>query len=153
MKKSYFFYFILLSILISSCSSYSTKHKDKFDTMIEHYVDSTHLDMNKLDGGLYYKIIKPGNGKRTIQFTDRITFYYTGSFLNGKVFQEKTPKDALTFKVSQLIVGWQEAVMLLKEGGEIEIIVPPQLAYGKKNTDLIPPNSILKYDLTVAKVQ
>lgn len=152
MYKKVYFLFLALLPLVSCTSSYSEDETKQFDIQIQHYLDSTGLKMNRLVDGLYYKIINKGNGNRTIQFNDQVTFAYTGSFLNGKVFQKKSLHNPLTFKVNQLIIGWQEGLMMIKEGGSIEIIIPPQLGYGNKKTDIIPENTILKYKLTVLKV-
>lgn len=152
MKKPFLFFFLIV-LVCSSCMSYSDEEKKHYDAIIQRHVDSLHLQMNHFNDGLYYKIIKEGTGNRKIEYNDKVTFYYTGSFLNGKVFQKKTKKEALTFKVNELIAGWQEALMLIKEGGQIQVIIPPQLGYGDKKTELIPANSVLVYDLTVVKVQ
>jgi FKBP-type peptidyl-prolyl cis-trans isomerase len=107
--------------------------------------------MTRAENGLYYNILDQGAEEKII-ITDRITFYYTGEFLNGEVFQSIAEKDALTFHVRELIVGWQDALTLIGNGGEIEVIIPPYLGYGSKNTELVPPNSILKYRLKVIDV-
>ncbi len=146
---------ILFSILFAfaSCSTYSEKEIQAFDAAIQDYIDSTGVDMQKTESGLYYNILKEGEGDRTIGYNDQVTFYYKGAYLKGKTFQIISKDDPLKFKVNQLIVGWQDALMMLKEGGEIEMIIPPQLAYADKKTELIPANTILRYNLTVLKVQ
>lgn len=145
--------FALVSLLISSCSSYSEKEIKEFDNIIKAHIEEENLSMNQLENGLYYNIINEGNGEEYIKFTDEVIFIYTGRFLDGEVFQEVKESNPLNFKVSQLIAGWQDALSLIKKGGEINIILPPQLAYGTKNTGAIPPNSILKYNLRVLEVK
>lgn len=147
------FKFALVSLLISSCSSYSEKEIKEFDNTINSHIEKEKLIMDRLENGLYYDIISEGSGEDYIKFTDEVTFIYTGKFLDGEVFQEINENDPLTFKVSQLIAGWQDALSLIKEGGEIKVILPPQLAYGTKNTGAIPPNSILFYKLKVIEVK
>lgn len=144
--------FALLFSLVS-CSTYSEKDLDHFDNQITKHIDSLGLDMKKMENGLYYKILDEGDGERTIQYADQVTFYYKGSFLDGHVFQLIGKDEPLTYQVKELIVGWQDALMLLKEHGSIQIIIPPQLGYGDENTPMIPPNSVLKYELHVTEVK
>lgn len=146
------FYFVLvLGLFFASCSTYSDSDMESFEDKIENYIDSTGLEMTRIENGLYYNIIDQGT-KENIRITDRVTFYYTGEFLDGEVFQTIQKEDALTFHVRELIVGWQDALTLVGNGGEIEVIIPPHLGYGTKNTELVPPNSILKYRLKVVDV-
>ena len=151
--KTEFILFLMVSLLLVSCSTYSENELATFDQKIKAHTDSLGLDYEKLDNGLYVHILDKGNEDERIRMTDKVTFYYTGEFLNGDVFQEIPKEEALEYKVNELIIGWQEALMLLGEGGEIDVIIPPQLGYGSKNTALIPPNSILKYRLKVLEVR
>lgn len=145
--------FFIVLFAITSCTTYSDKELKGFDKTIQSYLDSTGISMKRTDAGLYYKIINKGEGDRLIGYNDQVTFYYKGSYLDGETFQIVSKKSPLAFNVNQLIFGWQDALMMLKEGGEIQIIIPPQLAYTDRKTGLIPPNSILKYELTVLKVR
>lgn len=145
--------FFILLFAISSCTTYSDKELKGFDTDIQSYIDSTGVSMERTEDGLYYKIIKEGEGDRLIGYNDQVTFSYKASFFKGKTFQIIGKEDPLKYKVNQLILGWQDALMLLKEGGEIHIIIPPQLAYADNKTGLIPANTIIMYDLTVLKVE
>ena len=151
-KKIHSFLFITLFILLSGCASYSDKEIQEFDALIKNYISENNLEMERLENGLYYKIKNEGKGEEYIKFTDKITFIYKGYFLNDELFQEVSEDDPLKFKVSQLIAGWQDALSMVKNKGEIKVIMPPQLGYGKKNTGTIPPNSILVYDLKVLEV-
>lgn len=143
-----------LVLVLFACKTYSEKDKLNFQNTIENYIDSVNVSYKFLENGLYYKIINEGDsafGK--IKPTDRITFTYIGSFLNGEVFQEIDKNAPITFKVLELIAGWQDGLSMIRKDGEIELIIPPHLAYGEKKTELIPPNSILKYKLKVLKVE
>lgn len=147
-----FIYFLALSTLLLGCSTYSDSDKKSFDEEIENYIDSTGAEMTRVENGLYYSIIEQGSEEK-IKLTDRVTFYYTGAFLDGEVFQTIPEDKALTFYVRELIIGWQDALTLIGERGEIEVIIPPHLGYGSKKTELISPNSILKYHLKVVNVE
>jgi FKBP-type peptidyl-prolyl cis-trans isomerase FkpA len=143
--------FILL-FSIASCTTYSERDLASFDNQIKEYLDSTGLEMERTEDGLYYTIVEEGEGEEFIGYKDQVTFYYKGSFLTGNSFQVISKNDPLSFKVSQLIIGWQDALMMLKKGGSIHIIIPPQLGYADQSSSIIPANTILEYELTVLDV-
>lgn len=143
----------VIFLLLASCSTYSDSDLEAFDDEIQTYISEEGLKMNSFENGMYYNVHNEGDGEEYIKLTDRVTFHYTGSFLNGEEFQKIPKNDPVTFYVRELIVGWQDALSLLKEGGEITIILPPHLGYGSKKTGLIPANSILKYELKVLEVE
>lgn len=147
-----YYYLLILGLIAASCSTYSDSDRASFDRKIENYIDSTGIEMTRVENGLYFNIIDQGQ-EENIKLTDRITFHYKGEFLDGEVFQTIPKEEALTFYVRELIVGWQDALTLIGNGGEIEVIIPPHLGYGTENTELIPPNSILKYHLKVIDVE
>jgi FKBP-type peptidyl-prolyl cis-trans isomerase FkpA len=144
--------FVLL-FSITSCSTYSEKDLASFDRQIQNYTDSAGIAMERTENGLYYSIIEEGKGENYIGYKDQVTFYYKGSFLNGNTFQAISENDPLKFTVNQLIIGWQDALMMLKKGGSIQIIVPPQLGYADRRSDVIPANTILIYELAVLEVR
>ena len=107
-----------------------------------------------LASGLQYKIIKNGSGNRPTK-EDMVTVEYTGRLLDGKVFDstEKSGKPA-TFKLSQVIPGWIEALQLMPAGSTWEIYVPPALAYGDRNVGgPIGPNETLIFNIHLISVK
>lgn len=144
---------LFLSLILVGCQSYSQGELSAFDNEIKQYIEKNDLKFNQLESGLYYKIEEESKDAPLIKYTDQVTFYYSGMFLSGEVFQEIPKTDPLTYKVKELIAGWQEGLMQLHGPGTIELIIPPHLGYGSKNTDKIPPNSILHYTLTVVDIK
>ncbi|MBW7867550.1 MAG: FKBP-type peptidyl-prolyl cis-trans isomerase [Brumimicrobium sp.] len=146
------FLFLLTFILLTSCGTYSEKELQNFDQQIQDYIQKNGLHFEKNESGMYYNILNEGVGEEFIQYQDQVSFAYKGYFLDGNTFQVVDESDPLNLKVNQLIAGWQDALMMLKSQGIIQIILPPQLAYGKKHTELIPENSILVYDIKVLSI-
>ena len=140
---------LFLGILLTSCSTYSDEQKTDFDDKIKKYLKKKNIKCTRSSSGLYYKILEPGEGD-LIQLKDEVTFTYKGTFLNGKVFDER--KEPLTFQVQQLIGCWKETMLYLRPGGKALIISPPQLGYGEHDLADIPPNSILVFELEVKSV-
>lgn len=155
MQRNLFLFFgLIISVVFAGCSSYSEAEKAGFDAIIQAHIAEQNNTFERLENGLYYHIIDKGNlTQDNIHWNNRVTFTYEASFLSGEIFQVITEDAPLTFFVRELIIGWQDGLSLIKPDGEIILIIPPQLAYGNKNTDAIPPNSILKYHLKVLKVE
>ncbi len=103
--------------------------------------------------GLEYRIIKSGYGKRPTAY-DKVQVYYSGSLINGTVFDSTEPGLPATFTVNQLIPGWTEALELMREGDHWELVIPSNLAYGARGAGdgAIPPNQTLVFDLQLVSV-
>jgi FKBP-type peptidyl-prolyl cis-trans isomerase len=103
--------------------------------------------------GLQYKMIVEGKGKAPKTY-DTIVVHYKGKLVDGTEFDNsysrnqpaKQPLDAF-------IPGWKEGILLLKEGGKIELAIPPELAYGDQGAgDVIPGGSVLLFEVELLKV-
>jgi len=107
-----------------------------------------------LPSGLQYKIVQAGTGVKPGK-DDTVTVDYTGTLINGEVFDssEKTGKPA-TFKVSQVIPGWTEALQLMPAGSTWEVVVPSALAYGTRSVGgPIGPNETLLFKIHLISVK
>jgi FKBP-type peptidyl-prolyl cis-trans isomerase FkpA len=138
-------------VIMSSCKTYSDNDKVSFDEKIKKFVKKSSVSYEKSESGLYYFIENEGQGE-AIKLTDEVSFTYTGRLLNGNVFDSKFSKKPVTFKVKDLIMGWQEAMMYIKKGGKAKLIIPPQLGYGDYELNDIPKNSVLLYDIEIVSV-
>ncbi len=101
--------------------------------------------------GLYYEIITEGSGQ-TANANSAISIIYRGTFLDGRVFDERTTASP-AWALSDLIEGWKIGIPLIKEGGRIKLIVPSSLAYGCEPYLSIPGNSVLYFDISLLDVQ
>lgn len=148
----FIFIFSVLSILLSSCSTYSEEQINGFDATIKKKIkkDYPQLKFEKSVSGLYYHILEEGEG-REVLYTDIVSFTYTGKLMNGKVFDKQT--NPLTFDIRKLIAAWREIMLEMKKGGKAILFAPPQLAYGDHQLDDIPKNSILFYEIELIDVK
>ena len=104
--------------------------------------------------GLQYRVIKAGTGKTATAPTDNVTVTYKGSLIDGKVFDQTQDGMPATFPAGQLIPGWVEALQMMKEGDEWEIVIPSALGYGASGAGgVIPPNQTLVFDMALISVQ
>jgi FKBP-type peptidyl-prolyl cis-trans isomerase FklB len=82
--------------------------------------------------GLQYKIIEEGTGK-TPKATDKVTVNYRGTLTNGNEFDSSYKRgEPASFPLNGVIKGWTEGLQLIKEGGKIQLVIPPELAYGDR---------------------
>ena len=108
----------------------------------------------KTADGLQYRVLKAGTGKSPQYADDMVTVTYKGWMINGKVFDQTKPGQTATFPAGQLIPGWVEALSLMKEGDEWELVIPSELGYGAQGAGAdIPPNQTLVFDMTLLKVK
>lgn len=103
--------------------------------------------------GLQYKILKPGIGAYP-KATDKVEVHYEGKLLNGKVFDSSFERgQTIQFGLNQVIKGWTEGMQLINEGGEIELYIPYQLAYGERGAGQdIPPYSTLVFKVQLVSI-
>jgi FKBP-type peptidyl-prolyl cis-trans isomerase len=102
--------------------------------------------------GLQYRVIKAGAGKSP-SVNDQVTVTYKGWLIDGTVFDQTDPGQSATFPAGALIPGWVEALQMMKEGDEWEIVIPSDLGYGPAGAGgVIPPNQTLVFNMALLRV-
>jgi FKBP-type peptidyl-prolyl cis-trans isomerase FklB len=82
--------------------------------------------------GLLFKVVKPGNGVKPL-ITDTVVVHYTGKFVDGKIFDSNVGKEGYRTSLnSGSVKGFMEAISMMDVGSTAEVIVPWELAYGKR---------------------
>ena len=82
--------------------------------------------------GLQYRIVKPGTGRKPMA-EDTVTVNYRGTLIDGAEFDSSYSRgQPATFPLNGVIAGWTEGLQQVQEGGTIELVIPPALAYGDK---------------------
>ena len=103
--------------------------------------------------GLQYRVMKAGTGASPTA-NDVVNVTYKGWLIDGTVFDETPPGQTATFPAGALIPGWVEALQLMKEGDEWEIVLPSELGYGAQGAGgVIPPNQTLVFNMALLGVQ
>ncbi len=122
---------------------------EKEKALINEAIQSKKIDTTGIKNGVYYQILKEGNGA-LVKLTDTVTLNYKLTLLvDGKLIEETKDKPA-TFSLNRLIKGWQIGVPLCKVGGKIKLIIPSALGYSMRNRSKdFPPNSILVFEIEV----
>ena len=110
--------------------------------------------VKRLPDGLQYRVIKSGHGKGVTRNDDVVTVDYKGQLIDGKVFDQTQPGLPAQFPAGGLIPGWVEALSMMHEGDEWQLVIPANLGYGAQGAGgVIPPNQTLVFDMTLIKVE
>ncbi len=82
-------------------------------------------------------VVKSGNEVDFAKLGDAIGVKYTGSYLNGEVFDtNENSSTLLNFSIGSgsVIKGFEDAVVGLRLGEEVTVVIPPERAYGLTGT-------------------
>jgi FKBP-type peptidyl-prolyl cis-trans isomerase len=83
--------------------------------------------------GLQYEVITEGTGKKPSSSSARVTTHYTGSTIDGKVFDSSVQRgQPLSFGLNQVIRGWTEGLQLMTVGSKYKLFIPYELGYGER---------------------
>lgn len=106
--------------------------------------------ITKSDFGFWFETLKPGRGKNVTHSTE-VELSVKEMLSDGTVIQDMgTTGKTLIKSVDELPPLFKNSVLLMKKGGKIKIIVPPELAYGEKGLEPnIPANSVMLYEITL----
>ena len=87
----------------------------------------------ELESGIQYRILKEGSGS-TPGPQDNAQVHYTGRLINGTQFDGSGEGKPITFNLRGIIRGWREVLQLMPVGSRWEVVIPPELAYGKRGS-------------------
>lgn len=124
--------------------------KDQGKAYLEKFVKS---GATQLPSGLAYKVIKQGSAKKP-RSSDSVEVHYQGTFIDGKVFDSSMGRaEKVKFPLNHVIPGWTEGLQLIGEGGEIELVIPSELAYGDQGAPpAIPGGATLVFKVQLFKI-
>jgi FKBP-type peptidyl-prolyl cis-trans isomerase len=166
-------FFILLSI--SSCNRNSSeKEQQTIDreklkeqlvkvnkvqtyseqSQIEDFLKRYKYPMQESQTGLRYYIYQATKGKQPGK-ESVVTVKYEVKLLDGTVCYNSAATGDLEFQIGKtdLPVGLQEAILLMKTGEKAILIAPSKLGYGLTGDGAnIPSNAVLVYDVELLKI-
>ncbi len=88
---------------------------------------------------------------------DKVTVQYVGvNFKNGQEFDSSWSRSepfSFTLGVGEVIPGWDQGVEGMKVGGQRQLVIPPELAYGEAGAPpSIAPNETLVFVIDLLEV-
>lgn len=118
-------------------------------------VDGLKSGMQSTPSGLFYKITKTTNGVAP-KAGDDVSVHYAGKLVDGTEFDSSFKRNQpieIPIGMGQVIKGWDEGILLLKEGETATFLIPAELGYGARGAGgVIPPNAWLIFDVELVKV-
>ena len=167
MKK----YFLLLSvvvtsILMSACNPFQEETEEQKQNRLDEqeiadYLAANNLTAQKTESGVYYIINKANPVGQLPLVGDLAEMHYVGKLLSGTIVDSTSPFfeepkrfifDDL-FTTNEVLPGIEGTFVQFREGEEVTLLIPSRLAYGSGSTSLIPPYSVLRYDVSSYKVK
>ncbi|WP_126248953.1 FKBP-type peptidyl-prolyl cis-trans isomerase [Chitinophaga rhizosphaerae] len=119
---------------------------------IKDYIANNNLTGFQRDTtGVYWKVLQNGEGGDTIKLTDRFNISYKGWLLNGTRFDStnNTTFDDVRLGTNGLIPGFKVGLQKTTKKGKVLYFIPSVLGYRNADRGTIPPNSVLKFEVTL----
>ena len=138
---------LALVVGFSACKKQTAKDQK----IIEDYMEDNNITATKTESGLWYRIDPQGTGQMPT-LSDNVTVHYKGYLTDGTVFDQTDSQPLEDFPLAAFIEGWKEGLQLVKEGGEILLLIPSHLGYGNRPAGDIPPNSVLIFEVELIEV-
>ncbi len=109
-------------------------------------------DTLQLPKGILYKVIASGEGAAP-EANSIITVHYTGERIDGHIFDTtRNNSYGETFRLREVIVGWQIALRAMRVGDRWRVYIPSQVGYGDRTVDDIPGGSTLIFDIELLAI-
>ena len=169
MKLKYITYSIvaiLIGLTVSSCiPNYDEEYQQFLEQQEAHrkriyeqyVIDSTlivdYLETNDsiadFDStyGIFYHILETGESYHPV-LTSAVTVKYKGMLLDSiSVFDQTEGDETAQFLLGNLISGWQIGLQKIGSGGKIILYLPSVYGFGELESNNIPANSVLMFDI------
>lgn len=128
----------------------NNKTIDSERSSILAFANANGLSVTEHSNGVFYQIINAGSGASP-SLSSTVSVKYLGKRLDGQIFddQRATP---VSFRLGDVIKGWQNGLPLIQKGGSIKLIIPSSLGYGCTGFNSIPSNTILYFEIDLVDV-
>lgn len=146
MKNSYWLAFGLLFSSLQACTCESG---DKSETQ------ATQTAEQEVDD-LVIEDLEVGEGQTAVE-GKTVAVHYKGTFVDGRTFDSSYDRgEPFVFQLGagQVIRGWDQGLVGMKEGGSRKLLIPSELAYGERGaSQVIPPNTPLVFEIELLEVR
>ena len=103
--------------------------------------------MERLPSGVYIQDLEVGTGPELV-YDATMSVTYTGWLADGTQFDAGSFTDTL-LEGEGVIAGFAQGVLGMQAGGTRLIVIPPEQGYGNREVGIIPPGSILVFEVTL----
>jgi len=138
--------------LVQEAEQKDIEREDAEKKKVQTEIKNRWPNAKELHDGLYMVVVKEGDGGKKPKYGQEVTVNYEGSLMNGKVFDSSYRRGPTSFRIGEVIEGWNEALQLMTKGEKVTLIIPPELGYGTTGyPGLIPPNAYLIFDVELLR--
>jgi FKBP-type peptidyl-prolyl cis-trans isomerase len=124
--------------------------------LINDYIEKNKIKVKPTENGLYFMKQVSGKGA-TVEIGSKVNVHYIGKLLDGTVFDSSVERGEpieLRVGAGQVIPGWEEALLLMKEGDKAAVLIPSKMAYGSRGAGyVIQPYTPLLFEMEVVSVE
>ncbi len=153
----------------------AAEQREEEDRKIKKYLTAESLvGFDSLTSGVYYATTEVGDTSLQVSLSDSVGVRYTGSLLDGTVFDSNTGTgdELRTFQADEqnLIEGFLTGLLQMSLGEKGTILIPSHAAYGQgvfaipqtvvkdlledgARFSTIPPYAILRFDVEVVEIK
>ena len=159
MKKIYLV--VVIASLFTSCLKNETTCNYNECTLVapaseissvQAYLSANNITATQHCSGLFYAVDNPGSGTKP-NGCSTVAVNYEGKLTNGTTFDKTSAGQPATFNLGNLIPGFRNGTLQIKNGGKVRLYIPPSLGYGSQQSGSIPGNSILIFTIELVGVQ
>ncbi|PKP20160.1 MAG: hypothetical protein CVU04_04470 [Bacteroidetes bacterium HGW-Bacteroidetes-20] len=126
------------------------------DSLLTDYLNKNKIKTKPTKSGLYYVKTKSGRGEK-VKISSKVKVHYKGLLIDGTEFDNSFQRGEpieIEAGVGQVIPGFDEALLLMKQGGKATLIIHSKLAYGEKGAGtVIPPYSTIIFEIELISVE
>ncbi len=135
--------------LVAGAEEKAKNRNAEKNAKLEQELKNRWPDAIKTPSGLKYVVNESGDGKKSPKQGQKVTVHYTGTLLDGRMFDSSVKRGApAEFAIGDVIEGWNEALKTMSKGEKRTLIIPPELGYGTQGyPGIIPPDSYLVFDV------
>ena len=146
----------LVPIVLAACGLDTTEPDPVELQVIEEltFAPSLNIDlaaMDQTDTGVYIQDLVVGEGEPLV-WGDQPLIRYQGWLANGVLFDQNGVGFSFLMGNNQVILGFEQGIFGMRVGGVRKMIIPPILAYGTRGAGVIPPGSVLIFEVEVVSV-
>jgi FKBP-type peptidyl-prolyl cis-trans isomerase FkpA len=153
------FLILFVLVLASACSSPTEPDSRWAQPETIQFATSLNVDlaaMTRTQSGLYWQDLVVGSGA-TAAVGNTIRVHYVGWFPDGTIFENSRSEGNTSIEfplgVGLVIPGWDEGLIGMQVGGKRKLVIRPELAYGRRGRDKIPPLTTLIFDVELLWVK
>ena len=154
----YIFPILFLAVLFANCGLEEeavpfVDPAEQFATdeaAINAFLAAENLTADVTASGVRYVIEDPGRGV-PITSTSTVNMLLEGYFLDGQTFDRTDECSPITLFVPDVIQGFREGIQQFNTWGKGKILIPSELAFGQSGSGVIPPNTVVGFDIEVVE--